>query len=123
MSKALVNKVNNAHSKLVDSASDSLKKDAIMKIRDLSNYTDSELPEVLNKLVLNMSRATDNCDKYNYSDTYFNNEPLRLDNEKLKAVDNYIQTYCNARERKEIREAFKESNNMILKNYHLKYEL
>ena len=94
-----------------------------MKIRDLSNYTDSELPEVLNKLVLNMARATDNCDKYNYSDTYFNNDPLKLDNEKLKAVDNYIQRYCNARERKEIREAFKESNNMILKNYHLRYEL
>ncbi len=123
MSKSLVNKVSRALSKLQESASNSLKKDTILQIRNLSNYRDSELLDVLNKLVLNLWHTSDYFDKYNYSDSYYNNDPLRLDNEKIKAVNNYIKTYCNIREKKEIRETFKESRNMIFKNYHLKYEI
>jgi len=54
MSKSLVNKVSRALSKLQESASNSLKKDTILQIRNLSNYRDSELLDVLNKLVLNL---------------------------------------------------------------------
>lgn len=123
ISKSLAKKVNRAHSKLQESALNSLKKNAILEIRDLSKYDDNELTDKLKILVLNLSHAKEYSDKYIYWDAFYDNSPLRLDNDKIKAIDNFIKKYCNTREKTEISEAFKGSNNMILKNYHLKYEI